>query len=271
MSFRLHSFLVQIGVEKECVQSSESYLKKQVCTCNIFTSTQELKRKASSVREALEAGMDDACNGLRQKRVRAQAPILEVPINADKVSTSSKPCDAMAQTANCLNLRKQRVGSFNAHATLPPRIFQVSGIKKAKKASKEADPGPAATSHMFKSYDVRALGVPREAWPIADKTYTGMHGYTLVSPNNAAPCFNEPIGPGVYLPCRQKKTILRCIASHVVEAVEVLVRNAAYVVKRIGGGDEGAPKDCCRGQLNWKKFGGPGPAWEVAKKKANFK
>jgi len=38
----------------------------------------------------------------------------------------------------------------------------------------------------FKGFDLKTLGVPKEAWPLSSKTYKGNLGYTLVSPTTNA-------------------------------------------------------------------------------------
>ena len=40
---------------------------------------------------------------------------------------------------------------------------------------------------VFQSYDLRAMGVPMEAWPQANKPNLGRHGYTVVSAKGAVP------------------------------------------------------------------------------------
>ena len=63
--------------------------------------------------------------------------------------------------------------------------------KKSKVASKPK--GSAAvisskepTSH-FKEYNLKELGLPREAWPNKKKAYAGRHGYTISARNGAVP------------------------------------------------------------------------------------
>ena len=53
------------------------------------------------------------------------------------------------------------------------------------------------------------------------------------------------------------------------EAIEVLVFSRAFVVKKFGRG--AVEKTSLKtGQVTWAKHGGPGPAWELAKQRANF-
>ena len=52
------------------------------------------------------------------------------------------------------------------------------------------------------------------------------------------------------------------------KAVEVLMRQRAFVVKKIGSG--AASANAGRGQITWSKFNSPAEAWAAAKEKANW-
>lgn len=54
------------------------------------------------------------------------------------------------------------------------------------------------------------------------------------------------------------------------KAIEVLLRNKAFVIKKVAPSGEGASVPTPKGQLTWSKFGGVAGAWEVAKEKANW-
>ena len=54
-----------------------------------------------------------------------------------------------------------------------------------------------------------------------------------------------------------------------IEAIEVLLRHEAYVVKR--GGDGPGADRVRLGQISWSKYGGPHVAWDEAKLNANWK
>lgn len=56
------------------------------------------------------------------------------------------------------------------------------------------------------------------------------------------------------------------------EAVEVLLRNQAYVLKRIGpaDGDEGGKVSLKNRRWTWSKHGGPVGAWEAIKEAAHW-
>ena len=73
---------------------------------------------------------------------------------------------------------------------------QATGMKKFKeqKVTKCAsEPEPFERSHYdmlqwnhdFKGYDLKALEIPRDAYP-QDRPNLGKHGYTLVSPHTGA-------------------------------------------------------------------------------------
>ena len=58
------------------------------------------------------------------------------------------------------------------------------------------------------------------------------------------------------------------------QVLEVLCRTRAFVVKKLGqvdGDDDETRRGLQKGQVTWNKFKGPVPAWEEAKKRANFK
>ena len=56
-------------------------------------------------------------------------------------------------------------------------------VKKPKQGRLDAD---AKRLPTFGVYDLQALGVPQEAWPIEGKEYKGQKGYTVVSDSGAA-------------------------------------------------------------------------------------
>jgi len=63
--------------------------------------------------------------------------------------------------------------------------------------------------------------------------------------------------------------------AHGAQAIEVLLANRAFVVKRVGlisgQDDSGAPPaDRKSGQVTWSKYKTTGAAWEIAKQRANF-
>jgi len=56
-------------------------------------------------------------------------------------------------------------------------------VKKAKDVAKE---GPL--THLFKGYDLKALQVPQDAWPLENGVYKGTKSYTVRSRSGAVPC-----------------------------------------------------------------------------------
>ncbi|CAK9016424.1 unnamed protein product [Durusdinium trenchii] len=148
------------------------------------------------------------------------------------------------------------------YARKVPKILRTSSemrVKKPKQGRLDAD---AKRLPTFGVYDLQALGVPQEAWPIEGKEYKGQKGYTVVSDSGAA------------LWMTALKLLYTCFYPVHLElwAIEVLLSQSAFVVKRFGTiGKKEARLDTLKtGQVSWSKFGGPGPAWEQAKAKANF-
>ncbi|CAK8985938.1 unnamed protein product [Durusdinium trenchii] len=143
--------------------------------------------------------------------------------------------DLVTPTPAC---KKPRLADqIQAGLNTPTRPVPKQSVKKPKQGRLDAD---AKRLPTFGVYDLQALGVPQEAWPIEGKEYKGQKGYTVVSDSGAA--------------------------------IEVLLSQSAFVVKRFGTiGKKEARLDTLKtGQVSWSKFGGPGPAWEQAKAKANF-
>ena len=59
---------------------------------------------------------------------------------------------------------------------------------KGKKANKAKEVSCEKEKDVrWKGHDLKALGIPTEAWPPADREYKGKHGYTLTAPNRAVP------------------------------------------------------------------------------------
>ena len=54
------------------------------------------------------------------------------------------------------------------------------------------------------------------------------------------------------------------------EAIEVLVCNGAYVVKKVGTTKDNPDAKGRLGQVTWSKFGDATHAWDVACERANF-
>ena len=46
-------------------------------------------------------------------------------------------------------------------------------------------------SHFFNGYDLKALGVPREAWPCPTKQHHGKFSYTVSNPETGSVPFSE--------------------------------------------------------------------------------
>ena len=84
------------------------------------------------------------------------------------------------------------------------------------------------------SYDLTAMGIPKDALPQADKPNKGAHSYTVVSSDNEC-------------------------------AVEVLLRNRAFYSKRLATDAPGP-----RGQVGWATFHGIEAAWSEVKKRVGW-
>lgn len=114
------------------------------------------------------------------------------------------------------------------------KVKKVKGSKKKKASFKKTNKrGLAALMKpniYYKAYDVS--GLPPPARPDLTKPNRGEHSYTLTSGSSC---------------------------------IEVLLRQKAYFVKRVGEGGTG-PK----GQVSWKLNGGSGAAWRIAIERAGF-
>ena len=84
------------------------------------------------------------------------------------------------------------------------------------------------------SYDLTAMGIPKDALPQGDKPNKGAHSYTVVAPGNEC-------------------------------AVEVLLRNRALYSKRLATDAPGP-----RGQVGWATFHGIEAAWSEVKKRVGW-
>lgn len=68
--------------------------------------------------------------------------------------------------------------------------------QKAKRAAnasdgKNKDASAGAKSHFFNGYDLKALGVPREAWPSSQKQHHGKFSYTVSNQESGSVPFSE--------------------------------------------------------------------------------
>lgn len=65
-------------------------------------------------------------------------------------------------------------------------------MKKHKAKHNEGDSKAAVgNSHLFRGYDLKALGVSREAWPCPKKQHHGKFSYTVSNPENGSVPFSE--------------------------------------------------------------------------------
>ena len=167
------------------------------------------------------------------------------------------------------------------------------GDKPPKKPKTKAPSKPSSTraesgdsewaADKFKGYSLHEI--PREAWPQPAKMNAGQHGYTVSASNGAVLwslnhnmlMLSENSKKDAKLAellqisywCVHKSRPLcsrsRCPAS---KAIECLLKNKAFVVKKLGGDGPDNPK--ARGQYTWSKQGGASATWEVAKKAARW-
>ncbi|CAK9089808.1 30S ribosomal protein S6 [Durusdinium trenchii] len=99
-----------------------------------------------------------------------------------------------------------------SHEIAIPGKQHAPSTKKRSKAAKGKAVSKVSKDHLkevcagtFKTYNLKTLGIPKEAWCTVDKEYKGKHGYTMVSEKTNA-------------------------------AIEVLLNKKAYYVKRCGNG-----------------------------------
>ena len=65
-------------------------------------------------------------------------------------------------------------------------------------------------------------------------------------------------------------TTLTCLPHLWTEAIEVLLKAKAFVVKRVGGGSEEEDHSDVKGQYTWSKHGGVSNCWDVVRKAARW-
>ena len=88
---------------------------------------------------------------------------------------------------------KSESGGAEAETCKKPRSKSKSSVDKPKVFRGKGQPSdasgvaPKEPVGKFKEYNLKEMGVPREAWPNKKKTYTGRHGYTVIARNGAAP------------------------------------------------------------------------------------
>lgn len=96
----------------------------------------------------------------------------------------------------CFSILKYRLIALT-HDPCPQVSKPSSSSKKTSKPGAKAASSKVAKTHLkevgpgvFKGYNLKALGVPKEAWPNVGKPYKGIHGYTKISEKtNAVACW----------------------------------------------------------------------------------
>ena len=164
-------------------------------------------------------------------------------------------------------VKRARPDGGAAHADAAPSQAKKDKKDKIKAESKVDSPLSDGAQDEFKGYKLKE--VPTEAWPQPGPN-KGAHGYTIKASNNAVIwlshfSFFELKNPTLYR--FLKKNCNFCSQKCGSEAIEVLLRTKAYVVKR-GGGDQKL-EDGAR-QWTWSKHGGAVKAWALAKEAANW-
>eukprot|EP00435_Cladocopium_sp_Y103_P054911 s488_g18.t1 len=116
---------------------------------------------------------------------------------------------------------------------------KMTALKAKDKGAGDVMDGSGDVLDKFRGYSLDQLGVPHGARPRANQVYMGQHGYTLRSPQGGA--------------------------------IEVLLKQRAYVVKRLDDSVASGPDDKSGlGQVTWSKYGGASKAWAVAASRAGF-
>ena len=163
---------------------------------------------------------------------------------------------------------------FQVHA-------QAAGVKRARESKpkvgsepvpkKKAKAKPSTSAGLtFKGYSIDEI--PKEAHPQASKMNTGKHGYTVTASNNAATCFRFHNG-FFSMFCFVKhvsnlKIWMYPNLGPVSKAIEVLLKNRAFCVKRIGNNAGEGFDHKKKGQYTWNVHGGIDKTWEIAKQAA---
>ncbi|CAE7826675.1 hmu [Symbiodinium sp. CCMP2592] len=145
------------------------------------------------------------------------------------VGVQKKPTRKKGQAKSRALPKKVKKAGFNRKGGRRKRN-KVAKIAKKAKEMEEAATEPCRHG----SYDLTALGIPKDALPQGDKANKGAHSYTVASPGNEC-------------------------------AVEVLLRNRAFYSKRLATGAPGP-----RGQVGWATFHGVEAAWSEVKKRVGW-
>lgn len=145
-----------------------------------------------------------------------------------------------------------------------PEAKKIGEIKKRDHSAQNVV-GEVMTK--FKQYDLDKLDIPRAARPPVDGNHQGKHGYTLKQDSGAVTVCTATVS-------YQKNALHDTTISWNSDNLSPrhsrpLLKTKAYVVKRTSASDS-EKENLQRGQITWKKFGGPGDAWKVAMERAGW-
>lgn len=151
-----------------------------------------------------------------------------------------------------------------------PEIPDTDKPKSKKPKSKATPSGSKDGEASFKGYSLCDL--PQESWPQPGKN-NGQHGYTLRSSNGGVTrTLPGKVFHKIYIPQTIHYlggfTTLTCLPHLWAEAIEVLLKSKAFVVKRVGGGSKEEDHAGVKGQYTWSKHGGVSQCWDVVRKAA---
>lgn len=153
-----------------------------------------------------------------------------------------------------------------------------TNIKKPASKKLKSKASPPGDEDMddetsFKGYSLREL--PKSAWPQPGKN-NGKHGYTIKASNGAVTCIllvqSYDICPNIHKYRNydgDSRTPRTCLPHPGNEAIEVLLKSRAFVVKRFGGGVREGDA-AAKGQYTWAKHGGVFKCWAACKKVARW-
>lgn len=153
----------------------------------------------------------------------------------------------------------------------------MSAVKAEDKL--EGSKGHGTPMTEFHGFDLVAMGIPIDARPLSGDQHFGKFGYTIRSRKGAVICFSKATFCCLFGEQYLFSQMCRCIsfkhglylmkASNLAQVVECLLKQKAFVVKKVSDTNENT-ENFKKGQVSWNKFGGVEQAWMVTKERSGF-